>query len=267
MFVRRYGKTGPLVIVLHGGPAAVGDAAPIAKGLAKSFRAVEPWQRGSGSEPLSVARHVADLHELATDLGGESPIAIVGHSWGAMLALCYAAEHPDNSGPIVLVGCGTFDPVARVRLRSTIEDRMDDDLRLQLRRISADLADPADQFIRAFKLTRRLYDFEPADPYPDKEESEPFDVQAYDETWNDMARRQAEGVYPGAFGAIESPVLMLHGANDPHPGTVIRDSLLRHIPQLEYREFERCGHSPWIERFARDEFFSVMCEWLSREAG
>ena len=267
MFVRRYGHAGPLVLVLHGGPAAVGDVAPIAQGISKAFRAVEPWQRGSGSVPLSVARHVADLHELATDLSGDAPLAMVGHSWGAMLALCYAAEYPAKAGPIVLVGCGTFDQAARNRMQATIEDRMDDDLRDQLRRTSTELADPAEQFMRAFKLTRHLFDFDPINPYPDKEESEPFDVEAHIETWVDMENLQADGIYPGAFGVIESPVLMLHGHYDPHPGSMIRDCLLRHLPQLEYHEWERCGHSPWIERFAREAFFTTICEWLTSKTG
>jgi len=267
MFVRRYGQAGALVLVLHGGPAAVGDVAPIAQELSKFFRAVEPWQRGSGSVPLTVARHVADLHELATDLGGDSPLAIVGHSWGAMLALCYAAEYPSNAGPIVLVGCGTFDQAARNLMQATLVDRMDDDLREQLRRISSEFADPADRFIRAFKLTRHLFDFDPINPYPDKEESEPFDIKAHEETWNDMAALQADGIYPSAFGVIESPVLMLHGQFDPHPGNTIRDSLLPHLPQLEYHEWERCGHSPWTEKSARELFFSVICEWLANKTG
>lgn len=263
MFVRHYGQAGPQVLVLHGGPAAVGDVAPIARGISKSFRAVEPWQRGSGSVPLSVSRHVADLHELACDLGGDSPLAIVGHSWGAMLALCYAAEYPSKAGPIALVGCGTFDPAARNRMQATIEDRLDDGLRDQLHRMSTELADPADRFIRTFKLTRHLFDYDPVDPYADKEESEPFDLKAYQETWDDMARLQADGTYPRAFEVIKSPVLMLHGQYDPHPGDLIRDGLLRHLPQLEYHDWQRCGHSPWIEKFAREAFFSALCEWLT----
>ena len=263
MFVRRYGQEGPLVLVLHGGPAAVGDVAPIAKGLSISFRAVEPWQRGSGSVPLTVNRHIVDLHELATDLGGGSPLAIVGHSWGAMLALCYAAEYPSNAGPIVLVGCGTFDQAARSRMQLTIEDRMDDELRDEIRRMSTELVDPADRFVRTFKLTRHLFDFDPINPYPDKAESGPFDIEAHEETWYDMAKLQADGIYPSAFEAIESPVLMLHGQYDPHPGNMIRDSLLRHLPQLEYREWARCGHSPWIEKSAHEVFFSTVCEWLT----
>ena len=262
MFVRRYGNSGPLVLVLHGGPAAVGDVAPVAKGLSESFRAVEPWQRGSGGPPLTVARHIADLHELAVDLGGDSPVAIVGHSWGAMLALCYAAEHPSKAGPIVLVGCGTFDQSSRSTMQAIIEERMDDDVRDRIHRLSIETTDPAERFIQAFKLTRHVFDYDPIGPYADKEESEPFDLKAHDETWTDMRRLQDDGTYPNAFAAIESPVLMVHGQYDPHPGKMIRDSLLPIIPQLEYREFERCGHSPWVEKSSRELFFSGICEWL-----
>lgn len=264
MFVRRYGEAGPLVLVLHGGPAAVGDVAPVAKGISESFCAVEPWQRGSGSVPLTVARHVGDLHELATELGGDSPMTIVGHSWGAMLGLCYAAEYPGETGPIVLVGCGTFDQAARSQMQQTIADRMDNDLRGKLRRMSTEFTEPTDRFMPAFKMTRHLFDFDPIDPYPDTEESEPFDIVAHEETWNDMARLQAKGVYPSAFEAIKSPVLMLHGQYDPHPGKMIRDSLLPYIPQLQYHEYEDCGHSPWIEKAAREVFFSDIFEWLKR---
>ena len=265
MFLRQYGKAGPPVLVLHGGPAAVGDVAPVAKGISGSFRGVEPWQRGSGGAPLTVARHVADLYELATDLGGDAPVAIVGHSWGAMLALCFAAEHPSKAGPIVLVGCGTFDEAARSQMQKTIEDRMDDNLRDRIRRASADAADRADQFIQTYKLTRHTYDYNPIVPYADKEEYEPFDLQAHEETWSDMQRLLGDGTYPNAFTAIESPVLMLHGQHDPHPGKMIRDSLLPYLPQLEYYDYEYCGHSPWIEESTREAFFSLICEWLNRK--
>jgi pimeloyl-ACP methyl ester carboxylesterase len=78
-----------------------------------------------------------------------------------------------------------------------------------------------------------------------------------------MVRLQNEGVYPAAFASIKSPVLMLHGAEDPYPGQMIRASLVRYIPQLEYREWNRCGHYPWLEKAARDEFFSVLRNWLA----
>ena len=253
------------MLVLHGGPAAAGDVAPVARSISGSFHALEPWQRGSGESPLTVARHISDLYEFSTNLGGGSPVAILGHSWGAMLALCFAAEHPGKAGPIVLVGCGTFDQASRTTMQANIEERMSDDVRDRIRRVSAGATDPADQFIQIFKLTRHMFDYDPIGPYADKEEYEPFDLRAHDETWTDMQRLQDDGTYPKAFAAIESPVLMIHGQYDPHPGKMIRDSLLPHLPQLEYRELEDCGHSPWIEKSAREPFFASVCEWLERQ--
>lgn len=58
---------------------------------------------------------------------------------------------------------------------------------------------------------------------------------------------------------------MLHGAVDPHPGELIRASLHEHLPQLEYREWEQCGHYPWLEPVVRDEFMAVLRDWLARQ--
>ena len=90
--IRRYGTAGPEVVVLHGGPGAPGHMAPVAKALADSFRVLEPFQRSSGSERLTVAHHIADLHEVVQSSCESAQPALVGSSWGAMLALCYAAS-------------------------------------------------------------------------------------------------------------------------------------------------------------------------------
>jgi pimeloyl-ACP methyl ester carboxylesterase len=266
--VRSYGTEGPRVIALHGGPAAVGSAAPIARGLAEEFRVLEPWQRGSGPEPLTVARHVADLHRLIeTRCDGEVP-ALVGWSWGAMLALAYGAAHPEAVGSIVLVGCGTFDKASRATMEKTIEERTDDALRRKLERLPEDFPDPSERILEARRLTRHIYDWSPVEEeaYTDPEaEGEPFGARAHEETWQDMLRCQREGLYPAAFAAIRSPVLMLHGAYDPHPGAMIRDSLRPYLPQFEYREWDHCGHSPWREEGVREEFFTTLREWLRRQ--
>jgi pimeloyl-ACP methyl ester carboxylesterase len=234
--LRTHGSAGKTVIVLHGGPGAAGFAAGLAEGLSDRFRVLEPWQRGSGAEPLTVATHIEDLHALIrARCGGERP-ALVGESWGAMLALAYAAAHPDDAAALALVGCGTFDHEARARLNATLAER-------------APSPTP--------------YDYAPL-PQPEDEAAPPFDDVAHAQTWQDMIRLQAEGLYPQAFAAIRSPVLMLHGDHDPHPGAMIRDSLAPYLPRLEYRALARCGHSPWIERFARDEFFAVLAAWLAQ---
>ena len=262
MRIRKYGNSVHSVVVLHGGPAASGDVAAIAQGLSDLFTAIEPWQRGSGEETLTVARHVEDLHSLIMGLDSAVPPALVGHSWGAMLALCYAAAHPNKAGPIVLVGCGTFDQASRARMKEIFRDRADLQLQERLAEVSASTSDPAEIHMKRLRLTRDLSVYDRLEPWPEKEDYEPLDVRAHEETWSDMMRLQAVGTYPKAFSAITSDVLMLHGNYDPHPGLMIYESLRRFMRTLEYRELDRCGHSPWLERFARTEFFSILRTWL-----
>lgn len=259
-----YGSSGALVVVLHGGPAAVGSARPLARELANEFRVLEPWQRGSGNEPLTVARHVADLYELIESRCGRERPALVGESWGAMLALAHAAEHPNAAGPLVLVGCGTFDTASRARLMETREQRITEEMREHLRNLEAECLQPAERIRRMQQVFSRADDYEPIVGRNEQDMAPDFDLEAHTETWNDMLRLQAEGVYPEAFGRIKSPVLMMHGDHDPHPGRMIEAVLRRHMPQLEYHELARCGHSPWNERHARDEFFAVLRSWLFR---
>lgn len=265
---REYGMSGPPVVVLHGGPGAPGYMAPVARGLASAFRVLEPFQRGSSREPLTVARHVQDLHALVSRReDGDVRPALVGHSWGAMLALAYAAAHPRHAASLVLIGCGTFDPAARDRLRAVREERMNDVLRARLRGLPEEFPDPDERLRRFGNLTLPLYSYEPPTCELDVEAC---DARAHHESWEDMVRLQEEGVYPAAFAGIDAPVIMLHGAFDPHPGRLIRASLAPHLPQLEYHEWDRCGHYPWLERGARDAFFAFLGEWLARrfkEAG
>jgi pimeloyl-ACP methyl ester carboxylesterase len=259
LFVRTYGSAGPAVIVLHGGPGTAGHMAPVAGGLADLYRVIEPFQRGSGSERLTVARHVADLHEVIAVCAEGCRPALLGASWGAMLALAYAAVHPGSTGPLVLVGSGTFDPVTRAAMQSTVAERMNDEMHARLKQ--ADQFDPNARLKVSAEATALIYSYDPRSfPHADDE----IDARAHEETWDDMLRLQAEGIYPAAFAAIEVPVLMVHGSFDPHPGRLIAQTLRPYLPQLDYRELEHCGHYPWIERAAADAFSSLVRDWLGR---
>lgn len=257
--VRRHGTDGPPVVVLHGGLGAPGSVARLAHDLAERFRVLEPWQRRASTTPLSVARHIDDLVTvLDAALPGECP-ALVGASWGAMLALAFAAAHPVRVAALALVGCGTFDAGSRALLQATLRERMTPALEARIARLAAEVADDNERAARTHALCDPLYTYARAIDEP------PFsmDLQGHHESWNDMRRLQASGIYPAAFVDIACPVLMLHGDYDPHPGRAIRDSLRAHMPQLEYREFARCGHTPWVEAHARAPFLAELRAWLA----
>jgi pimeloyl-ACP methyl ester carboxylesterase len=179
-----------------------------------------------------------------------------------MLALAHAAAYPQTAGPLVLIGCGTFDTDSRAKLRATLDERSDDELRRRLARLPDEFPDAGQRALKQFELCQDMYAFEPLESASEDRPESPFDIRAHQETWDDMIRLQAEGIYPASLSAIRSPVLMLHGRQDPHPGKMIRDCLRQYIPQLEYRQWGRCGHSPWQERHVRNEFLKVLRDWL-----
>jgi len=117
---------------------------------------------------------------------------------------------------LVLVGCGTFDPVARAQLQTTVAERMSDEIRARLK--------DADQFDEDARLKASAEAMTPiysVDLLRSPHEEDQVDARAHHETWGDMLRLQAEGVYPAALAAIKVLVLMVHGQFDPHPGRVL----------------------------------------------
>ena len=246
--------------VLHGGPGAPGSAASLAQDLAHWFMVLEPWQRRSGEPALTVAQHVADLDAVFPD-----GAALVGHSWGAMLALSYAAARPGRARSLALVGCGTYDPAAREAFHRALGARLSEEDRRHLDELTG-LAEAAASDAELDRRLGRVRDFmEEAMSYeriPEPGDAVEVDGRGHHETWEDVLRLQAEGVEPAAFAAISCPVLMLHGDDDPHPGRATFDLLRRFIPQLQYRGFPRCGHRPWAERHAREPFLAALREWL-----
>ncbi len=263
MRVRRHGESGPTVVLVHGGPGAPGTLAPVGRALADRHRVLEPFQRRSGGAPLTVASHVADLRELvARECPGEPP-HLVGHSWGAMLALAFAAACPDRVASLALVGCGTFDPRSRAALEAELERRTTPSLRARLARLEREVADPDERLAALGRAVLPLYAHDLSGEEP---ELERCDARGHRESWDDMLRLQADGTYPAAFSAVTAPARMLHGDRDPHPGRAIWAGLRAHVPHLELEVLERCGHDPWLERAAREPFLAALQAWLERAA-
>jgi len=257
---REYGESGRPVILLHGGPAAAGYLGALGRELADEYKVYEPFQRGSGAVPLTVERHIRDLAAFVDSLRLSDTPALVGHSWGAMLALAYGAAEPQSYRSLALIGCGTFDTQARAKLNEQIEARMSAELREKLERLADTIEDPDARLGEMGRLIAPIYGYR---EIPDSEaDVARCDQKAHVETWEDMLVQQLAGVYPAAFAAIAAPAIMLHGADDPHPGRLIWEGLSVFMPDLRYAEFARCGHYPWREPEARTDFFRTLREWL-----
>jgi pimeloyl-ACP methyl ester carboxylesterase len=188
-----------------------------------------------------------------------------------MLGLSFASRHSPAVSKLVLVGCGTYDKVARARMRDSIQQRLGPERRQRIVELEAKLVGETSPVQREAALQQigtirsDLETYCPVGNEADQSGLLPLDPDGHTETWNDVIRLQDAGIEPQTFSQICAPVLMIHGDHDPHPGTATRDLLRRYIPHLEYLNLDRCGHEPWREQYARESFAATLCDWLERK--
>lgn len=93
---------GPQVLWLPGGPGLDNYLAPVARDIA-GLRHIAADPRGTGSSaggPHDLRVAVRDLEDLRRALHLDA-WTVVGHSWGADLALGYALQHPEAVASVV----------------------------------------------------------------------------------------------------------------------------------------------------------------------
>jgi len=109
LYARAIGQ-GPPVIVLHGGPDFDhGYLLPDLDRLAQTSRLIYYDQRGRGRsadgvrpEDVTLASDLEDIDRVRQHFRLEAP-ALLGHSWGAVLALEYALRYPTRVSRLILM--------------------------------------------------------------------------------------------------------------------------------------------------------------------
>jgi proline iminopeptidase len=112
LFYRDVGA-GPPIIVLHGGPDFDHTyLLPELDRLADSFRLLYYDQRGRGRsadgvrpEDVTLGSEIDDVDRVRSHFGLESA-AVLGHSWGGVLAMEYAVRHPERVSQLILLDSG-----------------------------------------------------------------------------------------------------------------------------------------------------------------
>lgn len=109
LYYREVGQGQP-IIILHGGPGFDHNyLLPDMDRLAEAFRLIYYDQRGRGKSAwnvqpaaVSLQSEMDDLEALRVHLRLEQA-ALLGHSWGGLLALEYAVRHPERVSHLVLM--------------------------------------------------------------------------------------------------------------------------------------------------------------------
>jgi pimeloyl-ACP methyl ester carboxylesterase len=258
---RCYGDGPYRVAVIHGGPGAPGEMAPVARALSNARGILEPLQTSA-----SVDGQVEELAALLMQYG-TPPMVLIGYSWGAWLGLICAARYPAVVRKLILVSCGALEGSGAEALMTERMSRLCRDDQEEILSLSALLGDPAvtgkDRLFARFGAIISRADT--CCPEPDASAGEgllPPEYDVYRRVWGEAEALRAGGTLLEYCSMIRCPVTAIHGDYDPSPAKGVRDPLARTIRDLRFIVLERCGHTPWIERQARERFYSVLEEEL-----
>jgi pimeloyl-ACP methyl ester carboxylesterase len=256
--LREYGRAPFNVAVIHGGPGAPGEMAPVARELASGWGVLEPLQTAASIE--------GQIEELQTALrkNADAPVILIGYSWGAWLSFILVANRPAIARKLMLIGSGAFDEKYIARIQETRLNRLSEEERIEFKSIMGILRDPAAEgkstaFARLGALASK------ADAYdPIVYEPEVTDYQAgiFQSVWAEAAELRRSGKLLKLGKHIGCPVVAIHGDYDPHPAEGVQKPLSGVLKSFRFILLENCGHTPWIERRARDKFHRILKEEL-----
>jgi pimeloyl-ACP methyl ester carboxylesterase len=254
--LRRYGAPPFVVAVVHGGPGAPGEMAPVARELSQIAGVLEPLQTAA-----TIQAQVEELRTILED-NASLPLTLIGFSWGAWLSCILASFHPELITKLILVSSGPIDQkyassIMKTRLRRlrgadkkeaaflyhalTVSASSDDNYCRSLSRLS-ELISKADSF----------------DLLPDKDDNAQLDMDIYRTVWDEASRLRGSGRLFEIVQHIKRPIVAIHGDYDPHPANGVKYPLSAAVRDFRFILLERCGHYPWRERSARDTFYRIL---------
>ncbi|MFF4804582.1 alpha/beta fold hydrolase [Streptomyces sp. NPDC001351] len=258
LWAARSGIGDPLVLC-HGGPGLWDYFEDLAELLADLTPVVRWDQRGCGRSEREVAgpwtldRFVADLDAVRRHFGLER-IRLLGHSWGAQLALSYALAHPERVSALVYVagtGIGPdcdWHPAFLANLLARLGEQPE---RLARWRELDDRPVRSDDEDRESAVLQWSAEFQDQERAPARAErmADPWlGINHECGRALNQERRRSWGTPElyDACRALDLPVLILDGARDIRPRCAV-DSLESALPRVRRVILPDAGHMVWTD--------------------
>jgi pimeloyl-ACP methyl ester carboxylesterase len=252
--LRKYGSKPFNAAVIHGGPGAPGEMAPVARELSSVTGVLEPLQTATTLE--------GQVQELKSVLekNGDLPVTLIGFSWGAMLSFIFTAHNPSFLRKLILIGSGPYEEKYAVDIAKTRLSRLSKEEREEAISLMANLGDPTTEGQNTLmaRLGKLISKADSYNPLPHDSEILECQYDIYQSVWEQARALRSSGKLLELGKTIRCPVVAIHGDYDPHPADGIKDPLSRILKDFRFILLEKCGHRPWIERSARDIFYDIL---------
>ena len=250
---RTYGKKPFSIAVLHGGPGAPGEMAPVARELCSLGGVLEPLQTKD-----SLDGQVEELHAVLREYA-DLPVTLIGWSWGAMLAYILTSRFPSLVKKLILVDAAPFEEEYARGIMPERLNRMSEETRAELFALVEAMDSPdADKDALMGRFGEIIAGADAYEAVPHENEALEYSYEINRRVWGEAVAMRRSGELLKLGEKIKCPVTAIHGDYDPHPAAGVREPLSRILPDFRFILLEKCGHEPWLERWAKDRFYEVL---------
>jgi pimeloyl-ACP methyl ester carboxylesterase len=256
---RKYGIAPYKIAVIHGGPGAPGEMAPVARELESEWGILEPLQTADTLEG-----QVRELSEVLTACG-DPPITLVGYSWGAWLSVIVTARHPSIMKKLILISSGPFEEKYAQGIMQTRLARLGDEAKKEVISLSRSFnnVDRGEMNKKMLRFGQLISKADAYDPVPHDDQVLETQFHIFQSVWKAAEELRSSGKLLHLAEQIQCPLTAIHGDYDPHPAEGVEKPLFNKLSSFRFILIRNCGHTPWIERQARAEFFRVLKEELT----
>ncbi len=253
---RKYGSKPFKVAIIHGGPGAPGEMAPLAQKLSDDFGIIEPLQTAN-----TIEGQLQELHNILVNYGSP-PVYLIGHSWGAWLVYIYAALYPALVKKIILIASGSFREKDSQNIMQTRLNRLTKNDKSELLAIQKELENPStgnkSQLFKQFaEILSKADSFT---PITNKSHIIKYQPDIFQSVWNEASKLRKSGKLIGFGKRIKCPVVAIHGDYDPHPAEGVKIPLSETLDKFKFILLKKCGHYPWNEKNAFNKFYKILRE-------
>ena len=248
---------GQPVLLLSGGPGiSSSQLSGLSEHLSKNYKCILFDQRGTGkshtspmdSSTINLNQAIKDI-DLLLERQHIKKITIIGHSWGAMLAMSYAAKYPDHIAKLVLIGPGPLEWSGYELLQDNIMSRASKAEKILMNQIQDSMVNhtASRESLRTLNRTffRLLF----------------FDALKVDSLGplvgagsnNAMQQLMLQDLHrinynlKPAISTMQMPVLVICGREDP-VGLFSTFAIKDLNKKAKIAWVEKSGHFPWVEQ-------------------
>ena len=261
---------GQPILLLSGGPGiSSNQLLELSQRLSENYKCILFDQRATGrshtfpmdSTTINLNQSIKDIN-LLLQRENIKKITIIGHSWGAMLAMSYAIKYPGYTAKLVVIGPGPLALSEFGVIEDNIFSRANKEEKIFMKQAEDSMAhhSASRELLRAYsKIYIRFFLF---DSMKVDSLAEILKKATQNNIMQDLMMRDLSRINYNLkpnISKLQMPFLVICGRQDP-VGLFSTISIQELNKKAKISWIEKSGHFPWLEQ--PDGFYSELLAFL-----